>query len=92
MDKLSYLGPVGVLASRYQNDKKEGYNAPPKQDIMGSLLSIVMGIAAVYLSWNCNTIKGEAVPMKIFYAFFAFAFAPLYLILYALMIRPCSAV
>jgi hypothetical protein len=49
-----------------------------------SIISFIVGVLAVYLSWNCNTIQGHSVLAKIFYAFFAFLFGTLYLIFYVI--------
>jgi hypothetical protein len=82
----SYLGPLGVAFSAYNIRKKEQYRQqPPKQNIGSQIFSLVVGIFAAYLSWNCNTVEGVSVPLKVFYAFFAFLFGPLYLIIYAIM-------
>ncbi len=82
----SYLGVGGVALSAYEESKKEPYRQQaPKQNIGGQIFSLLVGIFAGYLSWNCNTVEGVSVPLKVFYAFFAFSFGPLYLIFYAMM-------
>lgn len=83
--QLSYLGPLGVALAAYEERKKEPYNRAPKQNIGSQIFSLLVGIFAAYLSWNCNTVEGVSVPLKVFYAFFAFSFGPLYLIFYAIM-------
>jgi hypothetical protein len=56
---------------------------------MGGLVSfaigIILGIAAVYLSWTCNTALQYNFGLKVFFAIFAYIFGLLYLILYILM-------
>lgn len=82
----SYLGPLGIAYNAYQERKKEPYSQQaPKQNIMGQIVSLFFGVFAAYLSWTCNTVEGISVPMKVFYAFFAFSFGPLYLVIYAMM-------
>lgn len=53
------------------------------------LVSLVIGLFGAYLSWSCNTIQGYNVFLKIVFAFFAWFFGLLYLILYALFRSPC---
>lgn len=83
--QLSYLGVGPALLSAFEERKKEPYNRAPKQNIGSQIFSLLVGIFAVYLSWNCNTVEGVSVPLKVLYAFFAFLFGPLYLIFYAIM-------
>lgn len=84
--QLSYLGPLGLALSAYEERKKEPYRQQaPKQNIMSQILSLFFGVFAAYLSWTCNTVEGVSVGLKVFYAFFAFLFGPLYLIIYAIM-------
>jgi len=47
------------------------------------IMELLVGVIAVYLSWTCNTKAGIEVPMKIFYALFAYVFGILYLLYYA---------
>ena len=79
--------PIGALAGVFLQrieKYKERYNnkRAPKQNIGGQIFSLVIGIFAGYLSWTCNTVDGVSVPLKVFYAFFAFSFGPLYLVYY----------
>lgn len=47
-----------------------------------ALISLFIGIYAVYLSWSCNTKEGVSVIGKIFFAFWAWVFGLFYLIFY----------
>ena len=58
-----------------------------KATLMSNIIGIAMGILAVYLSWTCNTKKGDSTLLKVIYAIFAFLFAPLYLIIYLFIVR-----
>ena len=50
--------------------------------IIGTIFSIIIGIAAAYLSWDCNTSLGIDTGLKALYAFFAFIFGFLYILFY----------
>jgi hypothetical protein len=86
-DVIDFGGPLvaGLSALNKQRIKEQYRQQSPKQNIGGQIFSLVVGIFAGYLSWTCNTVEGVAVPLKVFYAFFAFLFGPLYLIIYAIM-------
>jgi hypothetical protein len=49
-----------------------------------SVLGVLLGIFAAYLSWQCNTALGESTGMKVLYALFAYMFGGLYLLYYLL--------
>lgn len=53
-----------------------------EQSLPTLIFSFIVSLYAAYLSWNCNTARGISAPMKGLYAFFAFVFGGLYLILY----------
>lgn len=55
------------------------------------LLSLLIGLFGIYLSWSCNTIQGYNVFFKIVFAFFAWFFGLLYLLVYWLFRSPCRA-
>jgi hypothetical protein len=46
------------------------------------IIATVLGIIAACLSWNCNTLAGYRHLEKVLYAFFAFLFGGVYIILY----------
>ncbi|ABU44300.1 hypothetical protein FK949_gp206 [Paramecium bursaria Chlorella virus NYs1] len=52
-----------------------------------SVLTFIVGIYAVWLSWNCS--KGDHVAMRVLYAAFAYLFGLVYLIYYALVRYNC---
>ena len=54
----------------------------PKYVIVSSVISVVIGLYAVYLSWSCNSALGLGTGLKLLYALFAFIFGLLYLIFY----------
>lgn len=49
------------------------------------IVYIFVSTLAAYLSWTCNTKRFISPVMKTFYAFFAFLFGGLYLVMYAFM-------
>lgn len=49
------------------------------------IVSTAVSIVAAYLSWTCNTKRSISPAMKTFYAFFAFLFGGLYLVMYFFM-------
>lgn len=54
----------------------------PGEDFIMNLLSLLISFYAASLSWNCN--KNIDIYLRIFYAFFAFVFGLLYIILYVI--------
>jgi len=50
-----------------------------------NIVSSIISVFAVYLSWTCNTAAGMHVVMKVIYGFFAFIFGFLYLMYYLLV-------
>jgi len=44
------------------------------------VIHLIIGVVAVYLSWNCN--HTETTLMKVLYAFFAYIFSGFYIIYY----------
>jgi hypothetical protein len=49
------------------------------------IVGIFIGIAAMFLSWTCNTAIDYPVWMRSFFAFFAFIFGTSYILLYIIM-------
>jgi len=58
-----------------------------KQNVLSTVISLIIAIFCIYLSWTCNTKGGVNVIMKVFYAFFAAFFNIFYLIYYYLVRR-----
>lgn len=50
------------------------------EDFISLMISFLISSYSAYLSWNCN--KNLEIPMKMFYAFFAFMFGAFYLVFY----------
>ena len=74
-------------------DKKNGNERfESAGDILYSIIGWVLGFIAAYLSWQCNTAQGVNFALKLLFAFFAFIFGFIYIILYFLFIsKQCSA-
>ena len=52
--------------------------------IVTTLIGLIIGVYAAYLSWECNSAMGMGTPLKVLYAFFAWVFGLLYLIFYVI--------
>lgn len=59
--------------------------APSKLSTIRQIVNLLLGVAAFYLSWSCNT--KEDMVVRVLYAFVAFLFAPIYLIYYLIARR-----
>ncbi len=53
--------------------------------IIALIVGIFIGIAAMFLSWTCNTAIDYPVWMRSFFAFFAFILGTSYILLYIIM-------
>ena len=58
--------------------------------IISIIISLVIGCIAATLSWNCNTAKEVSVGLKIIFAFFAFIFGLIYIVLYLIFLSDCG--
>lgn len=52
--------------------------------IVTTVIGLIIGVYAAYLSWECNSAMGMGTPLKVIYAFFAWVFGLLYLIFYVI--------
>jgi hypothetical protein len=75
----------------YQNNKENFEDTPSAPDkektkstvrIISFVISLLISVYAVSLSWSCNTALGINTGLKVLYAFFAFIFGLFYLIFY----------
>ena len=71
--------PKEEFSRRFKKVKYEYCN-----NIVLQLISLLITIFAIYLSWTHNTALNETQGMKIFYAFFAGLFGLTYIIFYVL--------
>jgi hypothetical protein len=53
------------------------------QKILVNFISLLIGAFCIMLSWGCSS--GDPTPLRVFYAFWAFLFGPLYLVYYFLV-------
>ena len=53
--------------------------------IVSFIISILIGLFAIYLSWTCNSTMNYNTVLKVIYAFFAYFFGIIYIILYMIM-------
>lgn len=79
-----FVGSYVVKRSIDKRKQKEGFSssAEPVAYTFSILLSFILSIYAVYLSWTCSTAQNIAVGLKVLYAIFAYIFGFLYLIYY----------
>lgn len=78
---------MDLLVGKYIYEKftvKEKFNDTEKKSTLSiaNIVAFLIGCWAVYLSWTCNTAKGVSVPMKLLFAFFAWMFSIIYIIIY----------
>lgn len=53
--------------------------------IISFVISILIGLTAVYLSWSCNSALQYNLGLKVFFAILAYIFGLLYIIFYIIM-------
>lgn len=56
-----------------------------KYSYLSTILGLVIGLYAAYLSWQCNSKVQHNIFLKVIFSIFAFFFGLVYLILYLLM-------
>jgi hypothetical protein len=71
--------PREKFSRRFENIKYAYCN-----NIILQIVSLLITIFAIYLSWTHNTALNETQGMKIFYAFFAGLFGLIYIMFYVL--------
>ncbi len=71
--------PTPTSSQKIEVEKKEQFVSS------FNIVSFIISVFAVYLSWTCNTAAGMHVVMKVIYGFFAFVFGFLYLMYYLLV-------
>jgi uncharacterized protein YacL len=86
-----YSLPIGHFTqSEDLKTQSSGFNVA---NILSFILSIVVGLYAAYLSWQCNTNIDYNIFLKVIFAIFAFLFGLVYLILYVIMrLDTCSVI
>ncbi len=57
------------------------------KEIIKFTISLLVSSLALFLSWQCNSIRGLPLLWKIFYGFFSFNFGSMYLLYYILFIN-----
>lgn len=55
--------------------------------IIGTIVSVAIGVLAAYLSWDCNTKAGVNTGLRILFAFLAFIFGIIYIVLYLIFLQ-----
>lgn len=89
MADIVMLGVMFEDAQNKANDTPVPTHAVKKTQNNMSVLGLLIGIYAAYLSWTCNTVKGVDTVGKVIYSIFAFMFGGIYLLYYFLVNRPC---
>jgi hypothetical protein len=68
-----------------KNGKIEEFNVNMDQfSSLGSIISIIIGIYAAYLSYTCNSKRNMSEALKVFWAIIAYFFGLIYLIYFTL--------
>jgi hypothetical protein len=87
LDKVNPVAfPVQALINTVRPMKENFVNGAPAQQLtstqifLANSVSLLIGVFCILLSWGCSA--DEPTPLRIFYAFFAFLFGPVYLIYY----------
>ena len=90
LDKVNPVAfPVKALINMVRPKKENFVNGAPGQQLtstqifLANVVSLLIGIFCIMLSWGCSA--HEPTSLRVFYAFFAFLFGPLYLIYYFLV-------
>ena len=92
---MDALGLTYLANSPSKTEKKEQFNSDTSYSVVhfiSIIVSLVIGCIAATLSWNCNTAKGVNIGLKIIFAFFAFIFGLIYIILYLVFLSDCGRV
>ena len=76
--------PIDFFLNRKQPFGASGDEEDPAQTSStgADLMTLLVSAAAAWLSWQCNTKRGEDTGTKVVYALFAFFFGWFYLIYY----------
>lgn len=69
-----------AVAKYFYDSSVEKYDESSGSNIVINVISLFLSFYAAYLSWTCNV--NSSMPARIFFAFFAFMFGALYLLLY----------
>ena len=82
---IKYL--ANEKAKKYKNNENfiEQYNSDKNLVNIGSILSIIIGGYAAYLSYECNSKLNMSQGIKILYAVLAYMFGLVYLVYYFLI-------
>jgi len=90
LDKVNPAAfPIKALITMVGPKKEKFVNGTPAaqltstQKFLANVVSLLIGVFCITLSWGCSA--GQPTPLRVFYAFFAFLFGPLYLIFYFLV-------
>lgn len=79
--------PTETLPSALSKDTNVTWN------IISVIISLLVGLFALYLSWSCNTALGYHIVLKIIFGFFAFLFGLVYIVLYIILrIDTCAKI
>jgi len=94
MDALEIIKRINLYKKKYENmDFVENPTNQQNQQVVvvdsnimnfGTIISIMIGLYAAYLSYECNSKKNIPEMSKIFFSIFAYIFGFFYLIYYYL--------
>ena len=84
MDAFAGLTLLMNTVNKKGKEKEQFSDESPAASALSSIIGLLFGGAAAYLSWTCNTNLNMDTGLKVVYAFLAFLFGFLYLIFYAI--------
>jgi len=82
---IKYLADKKIKNYKNNENFVEQYNTDVKLMNIGTILSILIGAYAAYLSYECNSRLNISEGFKIFYAILAYFFGLVYLVYYFLI-------
>lgn len=85
MDFLGVSKLVEMITKKQESkftDKNGNSKKITVTTIISMIIGIVIGCFAAYLSWKCNTRLEYNTPLKVLYAFLAYVFGLVYIILH----------
>jgi hypothetical protein len=84
MDALEIIKQLNAYKKKIENLNSASVPENDHMMTMGTILSLIIGLYAAYLSYDCNSKKNIPEISKIIFAVFAYLFGLFYLVYYYL--------